>query len=57
MLKEQAELIHKLESIQIDLLFKRVKGKINEFEINSYSSKHKLSKKLNFYFYFNYLIY
>ncbi len=57
MLKEQAELIHKLESIQIDLSFKRVKGKINEFEINSYSSKHKLSKKLNFYFYFNYLIY
>ncbi len=53
MLKDQAKLIHKLESIQIDLTFKRVKGNINEFEINSYNSKHKLSKFfflfLNFY--------
>jgi hypothetical protein len=44
MLKEQAESFHKLESIQIDLSFKRVKGNINEFEINSYNSKHKLRK-------------
>jgi hypothetical protein len=44
MLKDQAKLIHKLESIQIDLTFKRVKGNINEFEINSYNSEHKLSK-------------
>ncbi len=51
MLKDQAKLIHKLESIQIDLTFKRVKGNINEFEINSYNSKHKLSffLFLNFY--------
>ncbi len=53
MLKDQAKLIHKLESIQIDLTFKRVKGNINKFEINSYNSKHKLSKFfflfLNFY--------
>jgi hypothetical protein len=44
MLKDQAKLIHELDSIQIDLTFKRVKGDINEFEINSYNSKHKLSK-------------
>ena len=44
MLKKQAKLIHKLESIQIDLIFKRVKGNINEFEINSYDYNHKLSK-------------
>jgi len=44
MLKDQAKLIHKLKSIQIDLTFKRVKGNINEFEINSYNSEHKLSK-------------
>ena len=44
MFKEQVKLFHKLESIQIDLTFKRVKGNINEFEINSYNSKHKLSK-------------
>ena len=47
MLKEQAKQIHKLESIQIDLTFKRVKGNINEFKINTYNSKHKLS---NFFF-------
>ena len=50
MLKDQARLFHKLESIQIDLTFKRVKGNINEFEINLYSAKHKLSlfsKRLN----------
>ena len=44
MLKEQAKQIHKLESIQIDLTFKRVKGNINEFEINSYNSEHKLGE-------------
>jgi hypothetical protein len=52
MLKDQAKSIHKLESIQIDLTFKRVKGNINEFEINSYSSKHKLSKLFDIYFHF-----
>lgn len=46
MLKDQAKLIHELESIQIGLSFKRVKDNINEFEIISYSSKH------NSYFYF-----
>jgi len=52
MLKDQAKSIHKLECIQIDLTFKRVKGNINEFEINSYNSKHKLSKLFDIYFYF-----
>ena len=52
MLKDQAKSIHKLESIQIDLTFKRVKGNINEFEINSYNSKHKLSYLIFIYFYF-----
>lgn len=56
MLKDQAKSIHKLESIQIDLTFKRVKGNINEFEINSYNSKHKLSKLFDIYFYFYILI-
>ncbi|GET50862.1 hypothetical protein GLOIN_2v1773466 [Rhizophagus irregularis DAOM 181602=DAOM 197198] len=42
MLKDQAKLIHQLGSIQIDLTFKRVKGNINEFEINSYNTEHKL---------------
>jgi hypothetical protein len=50
MLKEQAKLIHQIESIQIDLTFKRVKGNINEFEVNSYNTEHKLSKFLNIYF-------
>lgn len=44
MLKDQAKLIHQLGSIQIDLTFKRVKGNINEFKINSYNTEHKLSK-------------
>jgi hypothetical protein len=52
MLKDQAKSIHKLECIQIDLTFKRVKGNINEFEINSYNSKHKLSKLFDIHFYF-----
>ena len=52
MLKDQAKSFHKLESIQIDLTFKRVKGNINEFEINSYNSKHKLSKSFDTYIYF-----
>ena len=43
-LKEQAELLIKLKSFQIDLSFKRVKGDINEFEINMYDEKHKLGK-------------
>ncbi|PKY31772.1 hypothetical protein RhiirB3_393557, partial [Rhizophagus irregularis] len=42
MLKDQAKLIHQLGSIQIDLTFKRVKGNINKFEINSYNTEHKL---------------
>ncbi|PKY60790.1 hypothetical protein RhiirA4_519938 [Rhizophagus irregularis] len=42
MLRDQAKLIHQLGSIQIDLTFKRVKGNINEFEINSYNTEHKL---------------
>jgi len=42
MLKEQAELLIKLKSFQIDLSFKRIKGDINEFEINTYDEKHKL---------------
>jgi hypothetical protein len=57
MLKDQAKSIHKLESIQIDLTFKRVKGNINEFEINSYNSKHKLSKLFDIYFHFYILQY
>lgn len=43
-LKKQAESLQKLECFQIDLSFKRVKGDINEFEINSYDDYHKLSK-------------
>jgi len=42
MLKEQAELLIKLKSFQIDLSFKRIKGDIIEFEINTYDEKHKL---------------
>jgi len=42
MLKEQAELLIKLKNFQIDLSFKRIKGDINEFEINTYDEKHKL---------------
>ena len=49
MLKEQANLLQKLESFQIDLSFKRIKGNINEFEINLYNNYHKLSK-----FFFHY---
>ena len=44
MLKNQASLFQKLELFQIDLSFKRIRGDINEFEINSYNNKHKLSK-------------
>lgn len=44
MLKDQANLFQCLESFQIDLSFKRIKGDINEFEINSYNNEHKLSK-------------
>jgi hypothetical protein len=46
MLKDQANLFQRLESFQIDLSFKRIKGDINEFEINSYNNEHKLSKFL-----------
>ncbi|GET04687.1 hypothetical protein GLOIN_2v1545568 [Rhizophagus clarus] len=41
-IKDQAKLVHTFESIQIDLTFKRNKENINEFEINSYNTKHKL---------------
>jgi len=34
----------KCENFQIDLLFKRVAGEINEFEINYYNTTHNLSK-------------
>jgi hypothetical protein len=57
MLKDQAKLIHQLGSIQIDLTFKRVKGNINEFEINSYNTKHKLKVFLIFIIKFNAFIY
>ena len=53
MLENQAKLLQKLECFQIDLSFKRVKGDINEFEVNSYDSYHKLSK----YFFYNLIIY
>lgn len=46
-----SKLIHELEPIQIDLSFKRVKGNINEFEVNSYSPKHKLSSYFLFLFF------
>ncbi|CAG8851879.1 12576_t:CDS:2, partial [Racocetra persica] len=42
MLKEQAELLINLKSFQIDMSYKRIKGDINEFEINTYDKKHKL---------------
>lgn len=48
-LKKQAELLIKLKSFQIDLSFKRVRGDINEFEINTYDEKHKLGKDYNYY--------
>jgi len=44
MLENQAKLLQLLECFQIDLSFKRVRGDINEFEINSYDDHHKLSK-------------
>ena len=44
MLEDQAKLLQQLECFQIDLLFKRVIGDINEFEINSYDEYYKLSK-------------
>jgi len=61
MLKEQAELLIKLKSFQIDLSFKRVKGDINEFEINTYDEKHKLGKFCNYkllliIYYFHYIL-
>ncbi|CAG8655082.1 7545_t:CDS:2, partial [Cetraspora pellucida] len=42
MLKQQADLLINLRSFQIDLAFKRIKGDINEFEINIYDTKNKL---------------
>ncbi|CAB4436469.1 unnamed protein product [Rhizophagus irregularis] len=42
MLEKQAQLLQHLECFQIDLSFKRVKGDINEFEINSYDDYHNL---------------
>jgi hypothetical protein len=44
MLAEQAKKLITLEWFQIDVSFKRVKGEINEFEINIYDSDHHLSK-------------
>ncbi|CAB4439614.1 unnamed protein product [Rhizophagus irregularis] len=42
MLAEQAKRLIALEWFQIDVSFKRVKGEINEFEINTYDSNHHL---------------
>ena len=44
MLDIQAKQLITLNCFQIDVSFKRVKGEINEFEINTYDSKHHLSK-------------
>ena len=44
MLDNQAKQLITLDHFQIDVSFKRVKGEINEFEINSYDSQHHLSK-------------
>uniref|UniRef100_U9U4Z3 Uncharacterized protein n=1 Tax=Rhizophagus irregularis (strain DAOM 181602 / DAOM 197198 / MUCL 43194) TaxID=747089 RepID=U9U4Z3_RHIID len=44
MLDNQAKKLITLDYFQIDVSFKRVKGEINEFEINTYDSKHHLSK-------------
>lgn len=44
MLEEQAKKLITLDCFQIDVSFKRVKGEINEFEINTYDSEHHLSK-------------
>jgi len=44
MLAEQAKRLIALEWFQIDVSFKRVKGEINEFEINTYDSNNHLSK-------------
>ncbi|UZO14123.1 uncharacterized protein OCT59_005591 [Rhizophagus irregularis] len=40
MLDNQAKKLITLDYFQIDVSFKRVKGEINEFEINTYDSKH-----------------
>jgi hypothetical protein len=50
MLAEQAKKLIALEWFQIDVSFKRVKGEINEFEINTYDSNHYLSKWIFFKF-------
>ncbi|RGB33580.1 hypothetical protein C1646_761569 [Rhizophagus diaphanus] len=42
MLDNQAKKLITLDYFQIDVSFKRVKGGINEFEINMYDSKHHL---------------
>ena len=44
MLDDQAKKLITLDNFQIDVSFKRVKGELNEFEINTYDSKHHLSK-------------
>jgi hypothetical protein len=62
MLTEQAKKLITHEWFQIDVSFKRVKGEINEFEINLYDPDHHLSKykfsfKLIFIYYkLNYII-
>lgn len=48
MLAEQAKKLIALKWFQIDVSFKRVKGEINEFEINTYDSDHHLSKWIFF---------
>ena len=44
MLDKQAKKLITLDNFQIDVSFKRVKRELNEFEINTYDSKHHLSK-------------
>jgi hypothetical protein len=53
MLSEQAKKLITLEWFQIDVSFKRVKGEINEFEINTYDSNHHLSKSFLILFFLN----
>jgi hypothetical protein len=44
MLNQQLQGLLALGWIQIDVSFKRVKGELNEFEINAYDSEHHLGK-------------
>ncbi|PKK73608.1 hypothetical protein RhiirC2_823058 [Rhizophagus irregularis] len=47
MLDNQAKKLITLDYFQIDVSFKRVKGEINEFEINMYDSKHHLIEQVH----------